>query len=79
MAMTEPQKRYEKKRAKQCKTYAIKYTPPELIESNRLQTYLATANTSANSYIKALIKSDLDAKGIPYPDDSESDGNVIEE
>ena len=67
MAITESQKKYEKKRAKQCKTYAIKYALQEISDSNRLQAYLKHSKQSANSYIKALIKADLDAKGIPYP------------
>jgi len=69
MAITEAQKRYEKKRAKQCKTYAVKYTPNDMHDNTRLQVYLAHTGQSANSYIKALIKADLDAKGIPYPVD----------
>ncbi len=69
MAMTESQRKYEKKRAKQCKTYAIKYTPSEMHDNTRLQVYLTHSGQSANSYIKSLIKADLDAKGIPYPVD----------
>lgn len=69
MAMTESQRKYEKKRAKQCKTYAIKYTPSEMHDNTRLQVYLAHTGQSANAYIKSLIKADLDAKGIPYPID----------
>lgn len=67
MAITEAQKRYEKKRSKDCKTYAIKYTPVDMIESDRLQVYLKSVGMSANAYIKNLIKKDLDEKGIPYP------------
>lgn len=67
MAITEAQKRYEKKRSKDCKTYAIKYTPVDMVESDRLQVYLESAGISANAYIKNLIKKDLDEKGIPYP------------
>lgn len=37
------------------------------IEGLRLEVYLAHTGQSANSYIKSLIKADLDAKGIPYP------------
>ena len=67
MAITEAQKRYEKKRSKDCKTYAIKYTPVDMIESDRLQVYLESVGMSANAYIKNLIKKDLDEKGIAYP------------
>lgn len=68
MAITEAQKRYEKKRAKDCKTYAIKYTPIDMTESVRLQVYLKSVGLSANAYIKNLIRQDLDEKKIPYPE-----------
>ena len=55
---------------------AIKYTLGELQESDRLRAYLASTGQSANSYIKKLIKQDLDSKGVPYPDsDSNTDNN----
>ena len=69
MAMTESQKEYEKKRMKQCKTYAIKYSlylQDENRENERLKRYLEQSGISANSYIKGLIKADLDGKGVPY-------------
>lgn len=69
MAMTKSQKEYEKKRMKQCKTYAIKYSlylSEENRENERLKRYLEQKGISANSYIKSLIKADLNAKGIPY-------------
>lgn len=69
MAITESQKKYESKRAQQCKTYAIKYSlyqDAENAENERLKRYLSDNNISANSYIKGLIKADLDSKGIPY-------------
>lgn len=47
---------------------AIKYGISELNESERLRLYLAQTGQSANSYIKGLIKADLDSKSIPYPD-----------
>lgn len=68
MAITESQKAYEKKRSKECKTYAIKYSPVDIKESNRLQVYLKENKITPNSYIKQLIKQDLDNKGIPYPE-----------
>lgn len=70
MSMTEAQKRYEKKRMKECKNYTIKYRlyiDSEKIEQERLQNYLTDTGQSANSYIKELIKCDLDGKGIDYP------------
>lgn len=67
MAMTEAQKRYEKKRMQDCKNYTVKYRlylESEKIENDKLQQYLADTGQSANSYIKSLIKKDLDEKGI---------------
>ena len=48
---------------------AIKYSIAELHESERLRKYLEQTRQSANSYIKGLIKADLDTKGIAYPED----------
>lgn len=67
MAMTEAQKRYEQKRMKECKNYTIKYRlyiETEKTEQERLQSYLDDTGQSANSYIKELIKRDLEEKGI---------------
>ena len=47
---------------------AIKYGISELKESERLRMYLDQTGQSANSYIKGLIKQDLDNKGVPYID-----------
>ena len=49
---------------------AIKYGISELKESDRLRRYLEQTGQSANSYIKGLIKRDLDGKGVPYEPDS---------
>ena len=35
-------------------------------EYNRLKKYLEMNNLSVNSYLKDLIKRDLDSKGITY-------------
>lgn len=45
---------------------AIKYGISELNESERLRAYLNQTGQSANSYIKGLIKADLDSKNVPY-------------
>lgn len=45
---------------------AIKYSIAELAESERLRSYLAQTGQSANSYIKGLVKRDLDSKNVPY-------------
>lgn len=59
------QKTYNQK----CIRFAIKYTPNEKKESDRLKEYLEKNGLSANGYIKELIKRDLDGKGIAYPTD----------
>ena len=67
MAMTESQKKYEQKRMKDCKTFTAKYRlyiDQERKEKERLQRYLTDTNQTANAYIKALIKTDLDQKGV---------------
>lgn len=69
MAMTEAQKRYEKKRMKECKNYTVKYRlyiDTEKTDQKRLQAYLADTGQSANTYLKELIRRDLDEKGIEY-------------
>ena len=47
---------------------SIGYTPVDIAEGRRLKAYLAQTGQSANSYIKGLIKADLDSKGISYID-----------
>lgn len=48
--------------------FSIGYTPADINEGKRLKAYLAQTGMSANSYIKGLIKADLDSKGISYID-----------
>ncbi len=45
----------------------IKYTLKETDEAARLKQYLQDSGQAANSYIKSLIKADLDSKNINYP------------
>lgn len=52
---------------------AIKYGIAEQAESERLRKYLEQTGQSANSYIKGLIKADLDGKGIAYTDSTDTD------
>ena len=47
---------------------SIGYTPVDIDEGKRLKAYLAQTGQSANSYIKGLIKADLDSKGVSYID-----------
>lgn len=51
----------------------VQYSLEEIADGKRLKAYLADTGQSANSYIKALIKADLDSKGIVYPDLKEDD------
>lgn len=54
--------------------FSAKYTPQEKQDGMRLKAYLEQTGQSANSYIKALIKADLDAKGF-MTDPATADGN----
>ena len=71
MASTEAQKRANR-------TYREKHKPVQITiqyksdksEGLRLKQYLSDNNITANQYVKMLIKSDLDSKYIPYPDDN---------
>lgn len=67
MAITESQKKYEKKRAKEYKNVSARYRISD-IELIRLERYLESTGMSNNAYIQMLIKRDLDSKGIAYPD-----------
>jgi len=44
-----------------------------LYNIKRIKAYLAQTGQSANSYIKGLIKADLDSKGFVVDDGKESD------
>ncbi len=54
------QKKYREKTI----NLAVKYYPTDILEGKRLKSYLADTGQSANSYIKGLIKADLDSKGF---------------
>lgn len=45
-------------------SFAVKYSAVDANQGNTLKAYLEQTGQSANSYIKALIKADLDAKGF---------------
>ena len=47
----------------------VQYSLEDIRDGQRLKAYLKHTGQSANSYIKSLIKADLDAKGIAYPVD----------
>ena len=64
----EVQSRYRKKIAQFKAEYSL--SEEDKREASRIRAYLKQSGQSANSYIKALIKADLDAKGIAYPADN---------
>lgn len=65
----EVQSRYRRKIAQFKAEYSL--SEEDKREALRIRAYLKQSGQSANAYIKALIKSDLDAKGVPYPDNTE--------
>lgn len=62
----EVQSRYRRKITQFKAEYSL--SKEDKREALRIKAYLEQSGQSANSYIKRLIKSDLDAKNIPYPD-----------
>lgn len=54
---------YNKKR----RQYKAQYSLVDAAEVARIDKYLDENGLTAGTYIKGLIKADLDAKGIPYP------------
>lgn len=52
-------------------SFAVKYSAVDAEQGKRLKAYLTNTGQSANSYIKALIKRDLDSKGIECPGNEE--------
>lgn len=68
MAITESQKKYEKKRSTLYRNMTARYKKTDR-ELARLDKYLEDNNLSASAYIQELIKRDLDAKNIPYISD----------
>ena len=67
MALTEAQKKAQKKYNEKTITIAASFKPgTDITEGKRLKMYLQQTGKSANSYIKELVKRDLDEKGISY-------------
>lgn len=68
MASTEAQKEANRRYREKHKPIQISVQyKTDKNEGLRLKQYLLNNGQSANSYIKALVKADLDSKGIPYP------------
>lgn len=65
---TDASRKADKKYNEKKINFALTYTPTDKEEGLRLKKYLSDNNISANSYIKSLVKADLDNKGIPYTD-----------
>lgn len=63
---TESQKNAYKKYNKKKMAFTAVYTPTDIQEGKRLESYLKTINMSTNQYLKGLIKCDLDNKAVPY-------------
>lgn len=53
---------------KKLKQFKVQYNLQDNTEGLRLQKYLDDTKQSANSYLKELIKKDMDEKEIPYND-----------
>lgn len=53
--------------------FKTKYSLSELQDGERVKAYLEQTGQSANSYIKALIKADLDAKGFNVDSDADTE------
>ena len=69
MAITDAQKAANKRYRDKHKPiqFTIQYKTTDRPDGERLREYLSDTGQTANAYIKALIKRDLDAQGIPYP------------
>ncbi len=65
MPLTEAEKRAQKKYNEKTITIAASYKPgTDIKEGQRIKAYLEQTGKTANSYIKELIKKDLDNKGF---------------
>lgn len=64
----EAQDKYKKKISQ----FKVQYSLNDITEGQRIKAYLKQTGQSANSYIKALIKADLDSKGFMIDNDCNS-------
>ena len=58
----EAQEKYRQKSIQ----FSMNYRPTDITEGLRLKAYLEKSGESANAYLKALVKADLDSKGFEY-------------
>ena len=65
---TDAARKADKKYNDRSITLTVTYRPTNIIDGQRVKRYLADTGQSANSYIQSLIRADLDAKNIPYPE-----------
>ena len=70
----EQNRRAVKKYREKTVSFAIKYSAVDAVEGKRLKSYLEQTGQSANSYIKGLIKHDLDSKGFVMESGSDMPG-----
>ena len=61
---TDAQKKAMKEANKQRILISATYRKADIQEGQRLKAYLEITGQSANSYLKDLIKKDLDSKGV---------------
>lgn len=61
---TEAQKRAQRKYSQKRMLFSATFNENEIEEGKRLKAYLESTGQSANSYLKELIKKDLDSKGV---------------
>ena len=66
----EVQSRYRRKIAQFKAEYSL--SEEDKKEAIRIKAYLKETGQSANSYLKGLIKRDLDAKGVSYPGNTDN-------
>lgn len=65
MSLSEAAKRAQKKYNEKTITIAASYKPgTDLLEGKRVKAYILQSGKTTNSYIKELIKNDLDNKGF---------------
>lgn len=65
---TDASRKADKKYNEKSQVFTVCYRPTDIQEGLRLKAYLTSTNQSANSYIKSLVKADLDNKNISYDD-----------